>query len=326
MNRAEAERLFLQQLTIRRQDVALAEAYLLRELSRERNVDFTQVPHLFAISRGANPPAEIHLRPDLELASFGQGLNYVSSMLAASEAVWQLIHRGVLMTGASGQTTTLNFEIRYTTAVGGSGGEHGGFRLDDCVVYIPVSVHFAPSHRQPSDEEVLTDPDLFVMEAGIDGADVEICDALKDSVECFRHGLFRPTAVLLGKAMEGAWTELGLSIADAIRADGQNASKLAATMTKDSHLNTRLKVVQTYYKNPTLTGNILDRAGVSPSDLDEVLVWSEVLREARNAIHFGNKPTIPNSYEKVAVLLIAGAKYLGTLYSVKRCADQHSGH
>lgn len=63
---------------------------------------------------------------------------------------------------------------------------------------------------------------------------------------------------------------------------------------------------------------IVLRAG----EIESVVIWSEVLREARNAIHFGVKPVIPNTYEKVAVLLLAAAGNLAKLYHIKRVAQQ----
>jgi len=64
------------------------------------------------------------------------------------------------------------------------------------------------------------------------------------------------------------------------------------------------------------------QSGIRAGEIESIVIWSEVLRDARNAIHFGVKPVIPNTYEKVAVLLLAAADNLSKLYHIKRVAEQ----
>ncbi len=71
---------------------------------------------------------------------------------------------------------------------------------------------------------------------------------------------------------------------------------------------------------------MVKQCGMSPKELDNIIIWSDVLRESRNAIHFGVKPTIENSYEKVAMLFIDGAKSLAIMYKIKRIADELSAN
>jgi hypothetical protein len=59
---------------------------------------------------------------------------------------------------------------------------------------------------------IFADPELFILETNIDNAHLEVIDALSDSIECFRNQLFRPSITMLGKAVEGAWIELGISL------------------------------------------------------------------------------------------------------------------
>ena len=63
------------------------------------------------------------------------------------------------------------------------------------------------------------------------------------------------------------------------------------------------------------------RAGVPAAQPRAAYVWSDEVREARNAIHFNNPGTLANSYDKVAVLLLGAQKNLPIIYSVVRgCA------
>lgn len=60
-----------------------------------------------------------------------------------------------------------------------------------------------------------------------------------------------------------------------------------------------------------------------PADyLEEVRVWSEVLRDTRNAVHYKNDAPVEIDYEKTAALLMGVAKNLGTLYRIRRAAEQ----
>jgi hypothetical protein len=96
------------------------------------------------------------------------------------------------------------------------------------------------------------------------------------------------------------------------------ASDFSNMMQSDAPLARKLAEIRRVYSDKTLAGKALNDAQMRASDLEEILVWSEILRDARNAIHFGVKPAIPNSYEKVAVLLLAGGKYLPILYRMKQ--------
>jgi hypothetical protein len=50
-------------------------------------------------------------------------------------------------------------------------------------------------------------------------------------------------------------------------------------------------------------------------------VWSDAVRDSRNTIHFGVAPTTPNTYEKVAALLLGAVPNVRVLYQVKNAAD-----
>ena len=160
-----------------------------------------------------------------------------------------------------------------------------------------------------------------MVEAGIEDAHPEVAEALQDAVACFRHDLYRPTVVMLGKAMEGAWIELGCALARCCL-PGTEADKVEAQLKSDGILVRKIQKVVKLYERTDLTQSVVQRSGVRPVELDSVVVWSDVLREARNAIHFGASPSMPNTYEKVAVLLLEAAASLKKMYRVKVAAEQ----
>ncbi|MFC2042117.1 hypothetical protein ACFLTV_01255 [Chloroflexota bacterium] len=88
---------------------------------------------------------------------------------------------------------------------------------------LPRELWKTPSYRAEH-SEILTDPDIFLNKASIENFDGEVIEAIGDAILCFKHGLYRPTVTMLGKAMEGAWIELGCSIANAAL-EGDNKEK-----------------------------------------------------------------------------------------------------
>lgn len=47
-----------------------------------------------------------------------------------------------------------------------------------------------------------------------------------------------------------------------------------------------------------------------------VIIWSDIVRDARNVLHHNVQPGLPNTYEKVAALLMGAARYIGLLYKM----------
>lgn len=244
---------------------------------------------------------------------------YFISIIAIGEATWALVHDGTLLYDSV--LTEIDTNLPWTDAIAGSG-SFGDWTFEEFSMKVPVSVVFAPSHRVDT-TETLTDPNLFRLAAGIEGADSEVVQAMDDAVNCFRKELYRASVVLLGKAMEGAWVEMGIALAhSATGKPGFNSEEFIEGMADESPLARKIDRILKLYRNRDLVGDAISRFGVRPGELEGVVVWSDVLRDARNAIHFGVKPLIPNDYEKVAVLLLAAANNLSKLYHVKAVAQK----
>lgn len=50
-------------------------------------------------------------------------------------------------------------------------------------------------------------------------------------------------------------------------------------------------------------------------------LWSDTVREARNVLHWGTDPTLANDFDKVATLLVAGARHIQVLWRVRQAAS-----
>ena len=69
-------------------------------------------------------------------------------------------------------------------------------------------------------------------------------------------------------------------------------------------------------------GNLYKSSGCRPTNLNSVALWADVVRDSRNAIHYGTEPSSPNNYEKVAVLLLGASQNLRILYAILKAARE----
>ena len=75
------------------------------------------------------------------------------------------------------------------------------------------------------------------------------------------------------------------------------------------------KVLKAYEKRDVFWDYYIS-SGYKPSDLKSVVIWADAVRESRNSIHYGARPAMSNSYEKVAALLISTVPNLKIIYSI----------
>jgi hypothetical protein len=59
-------------------------------------------------------------------------------------------------------------------------------------------------------------------------------------------------------------------------------------------------------------------SGVGLQDLRNAVLWADAVRESRNSVHYGVNPCLPNTYEKVAALLIGAVPHLRLLDAIRR--------
>lgn len=79
-------------------------------------------------------------------------------------------------------------------------------------------------------------------------------------------------------------------------------------------------IVDLYHKQD-IFGEVAKRSGISHRYLGQVLNWSNIVRDSRNAVHYGADPATQNTYEKVAALLIGAVPNIRTLYTIREAAE-----
>jgi hypothetical protein len=240
------------------------------------------------------------LNGDVDLETqLKQVTEYLTWLSAAGEAIWQLIHSGYLVINGGG-FHEMKPHIGWTQR-----GYSSGFRLDDFGVVLP---HLRPSRITP--HTFLSDADLYLQDLEIPKMHAEVADALKESIRCFRYELHLAAVVLLGKAAEGAWTEMGLHVAKLL-----GLTKLEADVSNGANsLSKKVRLVSDSVRSNAK--EIETRCGVRLEDFNSSALWVDIVRDSRNAVHHFGVPATANTYEKVATLIIGSVAPLRTLYKI----------
>lgn len=311
MRENAAKEQLLGQINLKRHLVALAKQMVLGRSGGSR-VQFQELVGAFIQQQAVVRPQHVNLneRADTE-TDLRNAAKAINCELAMAQAVAELIGQGRMM--FQGEMRHRYPDQSYTTVLGNSGGTTAGWRFEELSYATPDNLIVSVA----SDDQDSFDSDIFVLETGINSADPGVQAALKDAVACLAHDLYRPAAAMLGSAVEGAWIELGLALADGLEGSGFDSASFREDMKADQPgIAKKMADVLAVYGQPDLVRQIRSRAGVSAAQLRAAYVWSDEVREARNAIHFNNPGNLANSYDKVAVLVLGAQKNLPIIYAV----------
>jgi hypothetical protein len=325
MDQAEAEGLIRSGVRVTRQQVTIAKSAVIRATRGGSPAATLHLLDVVVRDAGITIPAQLVLHPSADPATAVKAIaGGFSWKLAAIEAIWALAGSGALIVSG---TQVFTPSIGYTTVPpSGGGGHSGGLTLNELSFPFPSDVRRAPSLAESKDL-YLSDPDLYLgLALGISSMHAEISDALREAVKCFRADLFTAAGAMLGKASEGAWLELGDSLLAAAPAHQDTTFKNQKAILENPRDGTAKKIeaVLTIYSKQDVFAALQDKTGISPKELKDAALWSETLRDARNTLHFLHAPATPNTYDKVAVLLLSAAQPLRTLYKLRDAAIAHA--
>lgn len=319
MNPADAETAIRTRVSVTLQRVVIAKAIIAESAASSCTSEDLIAAVLKANDVVAPKTVVLHESVDTT-ASVNAVADAISWRLAASEAIWSLIHAGILfpLSEARGDAPS----IGWTTVVPGSGGTSAGWRFDEYMLPVPGRLRLAHS-LAGAPNQFLAEPDLYLHSLGVGGMHTEVAQSFREAVKCFRAELFTASLAMLGKASEGAWLELGASLLRHVPAAEEQKYSKQRNVLEDPMMGPLRKVdaVLTIYDHQELFGSITKASGVRLQELRTVAVWSDAVRDSRNTIHFGVAPTTPNTYEKVAALLIGAVPHIRILYRVKGAAD-----
>lgn len=321
MNPDDAKQYLLRETTVTRQQVTQAKAYIIKNFQPSAPMLIDS----FLKSVDAKMPEQIVFHPTQDpVPSVESVAKVISWKLAACEAIWGLIS-GAAVFPASTRLTGNIGTLSWSTVVSG-GGTSSGFSLDDLSIEVPEQLAL-PRSSVSGTEQPLTDPDMYLKELDLPGARPEIVTALQEAVRCFRHELYLACLAMLGRASEVAWIETGIALAGAAREDDPKLNP-ARTIDRlqDSFvgIGKKIQTVLDLYSRQDVFGDLAKVSGVKLQDLRNCTVWADCVRDSRNSIHYGVEPSMSNSYEKVAALLIGAVPHIRLLVNITEAAKKQA--
>lgn len=322
MHQDEAKLLIESRINVTRQHVVVAKAHILKYFEASTSNMLRKLIR----DLEAQKPEKVVLHPSAPVEpQIAQVAKAIIWQLAFGEAVWSLIGAGILIPAHS-NLEPIDANQEWTTIVPGGGGQSAGWRFTEHEISIPVTVRLAPSavNQLP---QPLSDPDLYLSDFEIPDLHAEVEEALRQAALCFRYELNIPCLAMLAKASEGAWIEMGLSL---LKVDPDNTSlssekreKIRETLKSQyPSIVQKTDTIVQLYDRQDIFGEVAKRSGFNHRYLKEVLNWSNVVRDSRNAVHYGADPATQNTYEKVAALLLGAVPNLRILYSIRQAAEE----
>jgi hypothetical protein len=302
----EAARLFHDSAQVHREDIARAKAFVLAQAHRESGTNAlasewvdAQVGRLSQEVRVDSDDAPEKFR--LHGQSFGLRLSFL-------QGVWELISAGQLL--PAGET----LECRPPgISLHSPHGAHGLTVTRRTCPY-PQQIYLPPLSKAAATSDV----DLLLN--GQDCAELHegVREALRLSVDCLRRDLYLPAIAMLAAAAEAQWVECGRAVASSTQPPAQ---KLRDAI-DDPHSGIGKTVAQ-------LCGHLIGKgpgsdirraAHVTDAQLLEAQGWTLVLREHRNALHWGKAQSFTKSYAETAALLLAAPIHFGVLEALRRAS------
>jgi hypothetical protein len=300
--------------------IALAKIFLRARASARQDQNGIDVRPLlaeFANEQGAHLPETVWVADDAPTDDLAAATaRHLSAVISAAQALLELTQTGEFV--PLGNYEARQHHVNYSSAYHG-GGTSGGWRFESLSYAAPPRV-LVPAYWTKLHTDPVTDPDIYALEAGLAIADPEVNESAREAVSCLRAELYMAAVVMLGKVMEGAWIELGITLADRAPDTNRGDALRARLMADDEGIASKIAAVRETYARSDWYRALWRKCDIRPPVLDSVVVWSDVLREARNGIHFGVRPSFANAPEKVGILFLDGAQNLRRIYAIVEAA------
>lgn len=316
----------IESIDIKRTHVVLAKKHLLN--IEDNLIDLPNELPKFLLEQGYPHPGKVIVHDSIfNEEKIFEISSYFTYTLAFSEAIFELINSNHFIPHNT-QSYAYNsgiYTIPWTTVINNGSGTTSSWNFSNLVIEIPRSVKKTSFNK--NGRSILFDSEVFIDNLKLNNAHSDVLEALGDTLECFKKELYRPSLTMLGKVVEGAWIEAGISLTQFAISGGYDVEKnekiIELLMSNDGFAKKVEKIVNLYSSHhKDWYSDLRKESGIHIHDLQEIFLWTNVVRESRNAIHFGAEVSVPNSFEKTSIILLAAPKYLRTLYKLKDYAER----
>lgn len=289
---------------VRREDIARAKDYVLKSPATV----VLQIVNQWARENVAEPPDEINRHAanlEEELSTVGQTIGHQLSMI---RAVCELVVSGDLVhAGSSVEWKPRLPSMRDGGYVGKIDSPAADSFLEQCAAAHPNVIS-----RPRSIEGFSTDPDIFLAGVSVATLHPGVAEAVEQSLMCFRRGLYLPSIAMLAAAVEANWHECG----GTVHRETGDAALVKAMSDPLVGFGKLVSVIRGAIA--TAKGKaLLEKARVSAIDVAGAEVWTTVLREKRNALHWKKGRGFVAEHAEAATLLMAAPLHFATLEAIR---------
>ncbi len=296
MSPEEASKQIVAAIDVTREDIARAKSWLLKSEAGHTYelVDCWLTEQKLVVPKEVNTDL-----PNCGDQLFSLARAY-SVRLAFYQAVWELVSVAELI--PAGPPSSWGASLASRTSHGAC-----AIPLDKLRCSFPQTVE-----RSPFSSGASTDPDMFLEGAGCNALHTGIHEAIKQALECFRRGLYMPATAMVAAAAEATWTECGAAVAKNL------VSKKLEDVVNDQFASISKKVTEIRRVLEQPNGKpLLTAAGVTMPKVNDAEVWTSVLRDRRNALHWAKAKSFVADHSETGTLLMAAPLHLGTLEAIR---------
>lgn len=298
MNFDEAGKVVSDSVRVTREDISRAKTWLLEKGGGASQTLVEQWLTEHDASLSQNPTVFLEANDALDQAmawgsSFGLRLSFF-------QAEWELI--------ATGEMFPAGVPGHWRASLSGRS-SHGSGAL-------PINV---PSCSYPNEvmRAILpplpsTDLDVFLHGVNCPTLHSGSRDAIQQSLLCFQRGLYLPSTVMLAAAIEATWSGCGRAVALKL-----SLPKLVVLL-DSQEVGIAKKVAEICKALDAPDGRaLLKTVGKAKYDIGDLAVWTNNLRERRNALHWDKANSFVANHAETASLLMYAPQGIGTLEAVR---------
>lgn len=296
MSEIEAEKLLAGAVAVLREDVARAKTFLLQANGGSTD----ELAGRFLSGQGLAVPRAIdgtvENLPEV-LTNAGRA---VGVRMALFQAAWELVAAGELIPAGPPARWDASFDYKQHRHAGGLRPKVG--------CSYPSLLERMPLTGEPS-----TDVDIFLRGGACESLHDGIKEAIEQSLGCYRRGLYMPATVMLAAAAEATWVECGKAVAKEL-GNAKLGSVVSDPMSGIAKVVTETRKALEHGD----AKDLLKAGGQHISRVGEAEVWTNALRERRNALHWGKGGSFLADHSETGTLLMAAPLCLGTLEAIRK--------
>jgi hypothetical protein len=283
-------------IAVTREDIARAKGWLMKT----QGGDTLRLASKWLAEQQLTEPRSIDTDADDCQDVLDRTARAFSVRLAFFQAVAELV--------ATGEIISAYYPARWHASVDGNSRHYrGGMDLGGLGCSFPATIE-----RSPFASNENSDPDIFLEGINCKALHPGIHEAIRQSLDCFRRGLYMPATAMLAAAAEATWTECGAAVAKRLA----NPKLTAAVNDPLASIGKRVTEIRKALE-PQDGKTLLRDAGQTSSKVADAEVWTTALRDRRNALHWTKAKSFVADHSETGTLLLAAPMHIGTLEAIR---------